>query len=250
MPALTADPELVDEIAAMEAEVRRCKAILTGILVSAGEARGESAALTTLHIFLDDLVDDWRDARAATTLTYDNTVADDLPIVSDTALKQVVFNLLDNAFEASPPLVRIAASREGAMLVLAVSDDGPGFAAGDPGAGRQALRLQQRAARRRSGPVSRLQRGAQARRPRRGRQPPGRGASVTLSLPLAALGDRRRSAACRLNASSWSSTTTRPFAKTLKRSFERRGYEVRDGPRSMRCRRCCASARPATPSST
>ena len=128
MPALRVDPELMDEIDAMEAEVGRCKAILTGILVSAGEARGESAALTTLHIFLDDLVDDWRAARAATTLTYDNTVADDLPIVSDTALKQVVFNLLDNAFEVSPAAVRIAASRDGDMLVLAVSDDGPGFA--------------------------------------------------------------------------------------------------------------------------
>ncbi len=209
MPALTADPELVDEIAAMEAEVGRCKAILTGILVSAGEARGESAALTTLHIFLDDLVDDWRAARAATTLTYDNTVADDLPIVSDTALKQVVFNLLDNAFEASPAAVRIAASREGAVLVLAVSDDGPGFAPeileqvgkpyvsskGRPGGGL-GLFLVFNVVRKLGGRVA-----VENRR--------GGGASVTLFAADGGVWRRRGAHPCRLNASSWSSTTTR-----------------------------------------
>ena len=128
MPNLTADAELMGEIDAMEAEVKRCKAILTGILVSAGEARGESAALTTLHTFLDELVEDWRAARAATTLTYDNAIEEDLTIASDTALKQVVFNLLDNAFEASPHFVRIGAVRAGDMLVIVVSDAGPGFA--------------------------------------------------------------------------------------------------------------------------
>ena len=39
MPALTGDPELKGEIEAMEAEVRRCKSILTGIIVSAGGTR-------------------------------------------------------------------------------------------------------------------------------------------------------------------------------------------------------------------
>jgi two-component system sensor histidine kinase RegB len=52
MPALTADPELAQEIAQMQAEVQRCKTIVTGILLSAGEARGESAGVTTLHTFL------------------------------------------------------------------------------------------------------------------------------------------------------------------------------------------------------
>ena len=187
MPALTADPELVDEINAMEAEVGRCKAILTGILVSAGEARGESAALTTLHTFLDDLVEDWRAARGATTLAYDNTVEDDLPIVSDTALKQVVFNLLDNAFEASPQFLRIGASRDGDRLVLVVSDGGPGFrpeilegvgtpylsSKGRPGGGL-GLFLVFNVVRKLGGHVAAANR-------------PGGGAIVTLVLPLAAL---------------------------------------------------------------
>lgn len=128
MPALTADAEIRAEIDAMEGEVRRCKRILSRILVSAGETRGESAAATTLHRFLDDLVEDWREARSATTLAYDNAVSDDRPIVSDTALKQVLFNVLDNAYEASPGWVGFQAARDGEMLVLAVTDRGPGFA--------------------------------------------------------------------------------------------------------------------------
>ena len=128
MPALNADPELMGELDAMEGEVRRCKAILTRILVSAGEARGESAAVTTLHTFLDDLVEDWRDARSAATLHYDNIVAEDPPIVSDTALKQAIVNVLDNAFEASPGWLRLEVERDGACLMLSVTDRGPGFA--------------------------------------------------------------------------------------------------------------------------
>ncbi len=83
MPVLAADPELVGEIDAMEAEVQRCKAILTGILVSAGEARGESAALTTLHTFLDDFVEDWREARRrrrSPTTTTSATICPSSPI--------------------------------------------------------------------------------------------------------------------------------------------------------------------------
>ena len=128
MPALNADPELMGELDVLEAEVRRCKAILTGILVSAGEARGESAAATTLHTFLDDLVADWRGAHPAARLHYENGVADDLAIVSDTALKQVIANLLDNASEASPDWLRLSVGLDGGLLRLVVEDRGPGFA--------------------------------------------------------------------------------------------------------------------------
>ncbi|WP_131194144.1 ATP-binding protein [Lichenihabitans psoromatis] len=127
MPRLIADPDLADDINAMQAELQRCKAIVTGILVSAGETRGESAGVTTVHTFLDDLVVDWRAARSATNLSYDNAFGSDVPIVSDTALKQVIFNVLDNAFEASPPWVGFSATRVDDMLVLSVTDVGPGF---------------------------------------------------------------------------------------------------------------------------
>lgn len=127
MPKLAADPELAQEIQEMQAEVQRCKSIVTGILLSAGEARGEAPRVTTVNAFLDELVGEWRAARSATTLAYQNAFGADLAIVSDSALKQVLFSVLDNALEASPGWVRFAAGRNAGMLVLQVSDRGAGF---------------------------------------------------------------------------------------------------------------------------
>ncbi len=43
-------------------------------------------------------------------------------------MKQVVFNVLDNALEVSSGRVGFAAGREGESLLLRISDAGPGFA--------------------------------------------------------------------------------------------------------------------------
>jgi len=127
MPKLAADPELAPEIEEMQAEVRRCKAIVTGILRSAGEARGEAPVITTINAFLDDIVQDRRSARQAANLAYQNRFGPDLPIVSDTALKQVICNVIDNAVDVSPRWVGLAARREDDTLVLDIADRGTGF---------------------------------------------------------------------------------------------------------------------------
>jgi two-component system sensor histidine kinase RegB len=127
MPALSADPELAQEIEEMQAAVQRCKSIVTGILISAGEARGEAPTVTTVNAFLDELVADWRAARSTTKLYYDNEFGEDLPIISDSALKHVIFNVLDNALEASPSWLNFTAERDGSTLVLRVTDAGRGF---------------------------------------------------------------------------------------------------------------------------
>ena len=48
-------------------------------------------------------------------------------MVFDSTLKQMIFNVLDNALEASPGWVAMEAGRDGDTLVLTVSDAGPGF---------------------------------------------------------------------------------------------------------------------------
>jgi len=128
MPVLAADAELLAEIREMQAEVQRCKAIVTGILLSAGEVRGEAPEVTTVSTFLDEIVEDWCTAHAAAGIVYDNRFGDDLPIVSDPALKQVIFNVLDNALEVSPAWIGFFADRRDGSLVIEVQDAGPGFA--------------------------------------------------------------------------------------------------------------------------
>ena len=127
MPAFATQPELLQEVSEMQTQVQRCKVIVSGILMSAGEARGESSMATTICRFLDGLVSEWRKTRPQASLAYDNRFGDDLLMVSDSAIKQMIFNVLDNALESSGHWLRLEATREGDELVLFCTDDGPGF---------------------------------------------------------------------------------------------------------------------------
>lgn len=127
LPQVRADAELVSDVAEMQSQVRHCKAIVSGILLSAGEARSESSKATTVSEFLDEVVQDWCRRHPDNHLSYENRFGQDLSMVSDSAVKQMMDNLLDNAFEASPHAMAFEAAREGDNLVLVVRDEGPGF---------------------------------------------------------------------------------------------------------------------------
>lgn len=127
LPAFSSDPELLGDIEEMQAQVQRCKSIVTRILLAAGETRGDAPVETTLHAFLDAVVGDWRTSRACDVLEYRNLCREDPRIVADTGLRQMVFNVLDNALEASPGHVGLVARCEAGDLVVEVRDAGPGF---------------------------------------------------------------------------------------------------------------------------
>jgi two-component system sensor histidine kinase RegB len=127
MPEFRRSPELQEEITEMESQLQRCKAIVSGILLSSGEARGESSGRTTIRTFLDTLAEEWRTSRPVQDFDYQNRLVQDMPVVFDLTLKQMIFNVLDNALEASPGWVAMEAGREDDTLVLSVADAGPGF---------------------------------------------------------------------------------------------------------------------------
>ena len=157
-----------------------------GILLSAGEARGESPVLTTVAGFVDGVVGDWR-RRTGANLEYHKVLPQDPTIVSDSALKQILVNVLDNALEASPDWVGLTVVHDGETLTLSVRDRGPGFARemlerfgkpyqsskGRPGGGL-GLFLVVNVVRKLGGRVA-------------ADNPPEGGARVSLFLPLAAL---------------------------------------------------------------
>ena len=190
MPTLKEAPELSQEITEMQLQVDRCKTIVSGILMSSGEARGEGTLRTTVNAFLDGLAAEWRASRSPRRFDYTNAFGRDEAIVSDAALKQVIFNLFDNALEASPNVVRVGVGRTDGDLVIAVTDEGPGFSAemlaefgkpyrsskGRPGGGL-GLFLVVNVVRKLGGFVV-------------AENAAGRGAIVTLTLPLASLSPR------------------------------------------------------------
>ena len=127
MPVFSKNTELLEEIGEMQTQLQRCKSIVSGILLSAGEARGESSVKTTINTFLNDLAKEWGATRPVVSFAYENRIEQDIPVAFDSALKQMICNVLDNALEASPQWVSLEASREGDALVLVVTDSGPGF---------------------------------------------------------------------------------------------------------------------------
>jgi two-component system sensor histidine kinase RegB len=128
MAPFAGEPELREEIEEMQRQIERCKAIVSGILMSAGETRADAPVQTSLHAFLDGLAADWRRTRGSE-LEVDRDGVPDLPIISDTALAQMVGNVLDNALEAAPGApIRLQALADADTLTLVVRDQGPGFA--------------------------------------------------------------------------------------------------------------------------
>jgi len=130
MAVVPASSEHAQELEEMQVAVQRCKSIVTGILLSSGEARGEAPQLTSVQAFTDEVVADWRTAHASAQLEYHSRFGDDVQIVSDAVLKQVIFNILENAYEASPQWIALDVTRQDELLVLSVRDRGPGFSAG------------------------------------------------------------------------------------------------------------------------
>ena len=186
-PAIARDPDLVRDVEDMQAEVQRCKAIVTGILLSSGDARGEQSSATSVRALLDRVIGEWSSARGFANARYVDRFGIDVPIASDVVLQQAVFNLLDNAAEVSPDGIDIDLMRADDALVLAIRDVGPGFppeqlanlgkpynsSKADLGRGLGLFLV---------GNVARKLGGTLAARNR-----PARGAEVVLSLPLAAI---------------------------------------------------------------
>jgi two-component system sensor histidine kinase RegB len=128
MNRFAGDREIQDDLADMAAAVHRCKAIVSGILMSAGEARGTAPNFTTVRRFVTGIVADWRATRLPGTIHLEDDFGEDVPIIADPALRQVIDNVVDNAAEVSPGWVSISARREDDRLVLEIADHGAGFA--------------------------------------------------------------------------------------------------------------------------
>jgi two-component system sensor histidine kinase RegB len=127
MPQIAQDTALIEEVAEMEAAVKRCKAILTGVLMSAGEARGEAPEVTDVRGFVEAIAQQWRAANPGTALRCDFGPHDYPRIVADPVIRQAITNLLDNAREAGASSIDMLVSRDSLWLHVAVRDNGRGF---------------------------------------------------------------------------------------------------------------------------
>jgi two-component system sensor histidine kinase RegB len=127
MSAIGGDPAISPDLSEMRGALARCKDIVSGILLAAGEARGEDAVRTTLPIFITDVIEQWRLTRSPMEFEASVEIERDIPIVAETVVRQTMLNMLDNALEASPGWVGVTARLEGADMIITVRDRGDGF---------------------------------------------------------------------------------------------------------------------------
>ncbi|MGN6818030.1 MAG: ATP-binding protein [Sphingomonas sp.] len=130
MPAIARDPDLADEVAEMQGEVERCKTIVSDILHSAGQPRSEPLEVMAAAAFVRGVAEDWGQLNPQLLFACDAAAVEGANILVAPALRQAVWNMLDNAAEASPGGLTLTADRDGDMVAIAVADKGPGFAPG------------------------------------------------------------------------------------------------------------------------
>lgn len=128
MPVVMGDPDLATDVADMQAELQRCKAIVSDVLHSAGQPRSESLEGAMLADFVKTVGDAWRTANPDVAFASDIAGADSALIVADPALRQAIWSMLDNAAEVSPDRVTLQASKSDDLAIISVGDCGPGFA--------------------------------------------------------------------------------------------------------------------------
>lgn len=127
MPALMQDRDLQEDLQEMQQQLLRCKSIVSGVLLSAGEARAESTESTTFQTFIRDVVSHWQMHHHVDHFALRDQGVTDFAMLSDTALQQMLCNLLDNALEASPGWVELSIASDDRQVLLQVQDRGPGF---------------------------------------------------------------------------------------------------------------------------
>ncbi|GAB4168860.1 MAG: ATP-binding protein [Rhodocyclaceae bacterium] len=128
-------PEVRDELRLLAGQIEQCKAILTGLSAQAGQVRAEGGRAVALDAWLDRVIRRWRELRPQAGVTVRIQGAGRAPLVlGEAVLEQALINLFDNAADASPEAVEIAAQWEdagggadGVLLKLEVADRGPGM---------------------------------------------------------------------------------------------------------------------------
>lgn len=125
---LSNQPDQLQQLAIIRTQIERCKEILSSITHNAGQSRADAGQGLTLHQFLHEAIQRWRDTRPATELVTElNNASQDALIFTDRTLSQAIQNLLDNAADASPERVILKANWDDDHLHLEIRDFGIGL---------------------------------------------------------------------------------------------------------------------------
>lgn len=127
LPAFRDDPAVSQELEEAKAEIKRCKGIVSDILRSAGQIRGEAMESVHARAFVEELAEAWNDQHRWASVEFSIASLGEAWIPAEPALRQAIWSLLENAVEESDGLVTVEGGVDGDRVFIVVLDRGPGF---------------------------------------------------------------------------------------------------------------------------
>lgn len=125
---VAAAPGMGENLRILHDQIDRCKAILSNLSASAGQTRAEGGRRLSLENYLKEVLDVWQSTRLGVTARRHVEGPHPAPvIVAEHTLSQAIVNILNNAADASPESVDIAARWSERELILEVCDRGEGL---------------------------------------------------------------------------------------------------------------------------
>lgn len=131
--------ELQADLRLMRSQVDRCKQALSVISASSGIATARAGRLMAVSEYLPQVVEQWRQQRPSAPLECSiRQGPPQVRLLADDTIAQALVSILDNAADASPEPVELAAHWDWQQLTIEVRDRGPGLGgAADAGLGQQ-----------------------------------------------------------------------------------------------------------------
>ena len=123
------DPEVQGQVKALQAQVGRCKEILSRMASDAGELQAQGGHRTDIASFLRATITDWRSKRPDVQVSvHVDGVQPPPEIIADHSVSQAIVNVLNNAADASSRELEVKGSWNHESFQLDVHDDGDGIA--------------------------------------------------------------------------------------------------------------------------
>ncbi len=125
---LAEQPVLRASVVTLREQIARCKESLARLAADAGELPADSGRPSTADEFLGGLLAEWRREQGDLDVTIEVAGPQPAPrILADRTLQQALFNVLNNAADASSRHVEARAAWDERTMWLDVRDDGPGI---------------------------------------------------------------------------------------------------------------------------
>lgn len=124
------DTEIREDLAVMEQQIAHCRAILSRLTASGGQARVEAGGAIAVADWLDDVVATIESQRPEVVVDCnDSDALSGLRMIADQSLTQAMHNLINNAATASPDRhVDITTTPGHGQVSIRIGDRGPGIA--------------------------------------------------------------------------------------------------------------------------